>query len=162
MNDGEPLDVVLGTPEDKAHNVVVLTGYDIEVPIEADLDDNPLQDDELRMTGRDGSERILTVRDPDVRLDVRRKLYLYRFRLVPPGSYTIALRNTDRDWATVATGVQVGKRGVLFGGAKLEDKPAPAIPPEPPAPEPTPAPDLEFVPQPVDKRLVILEDENAW
>jgi hypothetical protein len=130
------LDVTLGTPDDTSHNVVVLSGVDLDVPLEADLDDDPLHDDELLLEGTDGSFRRLTPKHPDVRLDLEKKLYIYRFRSVPPGEYRLSVRLSDDVWASIATGIRVDKRGASFGGRQLTDAPPPAPPQEPEATAP--------------------------
>jgi len=118
--------------DDTRYTTLVVTGVDLEVPLEADLDDDPLQDDEVALDGADGSRRILKVGDPDVRLDPGRRLYLYRFRDVPKGIYTLSVRLSDRSWAPILSGVLVTREGATHGGRPLSTSAAPALPDEPP------------------------------
>jgi hypothetical protein len=119
------LDVALGTSNDQACNVVVLSGVDLEIPLEADLDHDPVHEDELLLEGSDGSVRHLSGSDPDVRLDLDKKLHIYRFRSVPPGEYSLSARLSDGVWASIATGIRIDKRGASFGGKLLTDAPPP-------------------------------------
>jgi hypothetical protein len=143
--------------DDATFNTVVLTGVDLELPLEADLDGDPLHDDEVALEGVDGSRRILRVGDPDVRLDPARRLYLYRFRDVPCGIYTLLVQLSDGGWAPIASGLLVTKAGASLGGAALAGDEAPAIPEEPPRDDPdVAAEDLvdehsgDFIDQPYD------------
>jgi hypothetical protein len=133
------LDVMLGSPGDGKFNTIVLGGVDLEVPLEMDLDADPLHDDEVRLLSEDGSyEAVLCANEPDVRADQDKNLYIYRFRSVPPGLYRIQVRISDRGWATVITDILVGRKGVRIGDTELQDKDPekielpPAAPPSPP------------------------------
>lgn len=141
--DEQILDVMLGSPGDTKFNSLVLSGVDLEVPLEMDLDADPLHDDEIRLLSEDGAyEAVLCANEPDVQTDLDKNLYIYRFRSVPPGLYRIQVRTSDQGWATVITDVVVGRKGVRIGETELEDKdpekipltPAAPPPPEPPFP----------------------------
>lgn len=117
------LDVMLGAAWDTQFNAIVLSGFDLEVPLEMDLDADPLHDDEVRLLSEDGAyEAVLCASEPDVRADLEKNLYIYRFRSVPPGLYRIQVRTSDQNWATVITDIMVGRKGVRIGEAELEDK----------------------------------------
>jgi hypothetical protein len=134
------LDVMLGSPGDKSSNTLVLSGIDLEVPLEMDLDADPLHDDEVRLLSEDGAyEAVLYASEPDVRADLDKNLYIYCFRSVPPGLYRIQVRTSDQKWATVITDVVVGRKGVRIGDTELEDKDPEKIPVAAPAAPPAPA-----------------------
>jgi hypothetical protein len=138
------LDVMLGSPEDSQFNTVVLSGFDLEIPLEMDLDGDPLHDDEVRLLSEDGAyEAVLCASEPDVRADMEKNLYIYCFRAVPPGLYRLQVRTSDQKWATVITDILVGKKGVRIGDTELEDKDPEKIPLEAPpaAPAPPSAPE---------------------
>jgi hypothetical protein len=137
--DEQILDVMLGTPGDKGVNTLILGGIDLEVPLEMDLDADPLHDDEVRLQSEDGSyEDVLCASEPDVRADLDKNLYIYCFRSVPPGLYHIQVRTSDQKWATVITGIVVGRKGVRIGDTELEDKDPDKIPAATPPPPPPP------------------------
>lgn len=123
------LDVMLGAPGDEGVNTLVLSGIDLEVPLEMDLDADPLHDDEVRLLSEDGAyEAILCASEPDVKADLDKNLYIYCFRAVPPGLYRIQVRTSDQKWATVITDILVGRKGVQLGDLQLEDKDPEKIP----------------------------------
>jgi hypothetical protein len=134
------LDVMLGSPGDTNFNSLVLSGVDLEVPLEMDLDADPLHDDEIRLLSEDGAyEAVLCANEPDVQTDLDKNLYIYCFRSVPPGLYRIQVRTSDQGWATVITDIVVGRKGVRIGETELEDKDPekiPLTPAAPPVPEP--------------------------
>ena len=133
--DEQILDVMLGSAGDAQFNTVILSGIDLEVPLEMDLDADPLHDDEVRLLSEDGAyEAVLCASEPDVQADLEKNLYIYRFRAVPPGLYRIQVRTSDQKWATVITDIVVGKKGARIGETDLEDKDPDKIPPSPPAP----------------------------
>jgi hypothetical protein len=137
--DEQILDVMLGSAGDARFNTVILSGIDLEVPLEMDLDADPLHDDEVRLLSEDGAyEAVLCASEPDVRADHGKNLYIYRFRFVPPGLYRIQVKTSDQKWATVITDIVVGKKGVRIGDTELEDKDPEKIPvaAPPAAPEP--------------------------
>ncbi|MRG90705.1 hypothetical protein [Polyangium spumosum] len=117
-------DVALGNPRGKDFNTIVLSGVDLTVPLEMDLDDDPLQDDEVRLRSEDGHyEKILLASDADARPDPDKRLVLYTFRLVPPGAYRIAVRIGAEKWLDVVTDLVVTKQGAFLGDKKLGTEP---------------------------------------
>jgi hypothetical protein len=155
------LDVTLGTSEDGMSNAVVVSGVDLDVPLEADLISDPLHRDEVLLEASDGTIRVLTVDDPDVRLDLDKKLYFYRFRNIPPGVYSLYVRNSVQGgWASIATALRIDRKGVSFGGKQLTDAPPPAIPPEQPeAGDPGADEPAEAKPADTSDEL---PDDNGW
>ena len=140
-------DVFLADPGGDGVNTIVLSGLDVVVPLEADLDDDPHQDDELRLASLDGRvERVLLPSDEDVVRDGDSARFFYTFRDVPPGLYTVSVRISDGEWAPVMTGVLITTREATWQGTPLASLPPPFeagedLPEEGPAdPEPSPAP----------------------
>jgi len=117
-------DIALGNPGEKDFNTIVLSGVDITVPLEMDLDNDPLQDDEVRLRSEDGHyEKILLASDADARPDEDKHLILYTFRLVPPGAYRISVRVSDQTWLDVVTGLVITREGAFIGDEKLGAEP---------------------------------------
>lgn len=115
--------VALFDPGDEGHNVLVLSGIDVVVPVEMDLDGDPLQDDAVSLRSIHGLyEQVLTVGDPDVRPDPDRRVAFYRFRYVPPGLYRVAVR-IGSGWMPIGTRLTVRKDGVYWDGTRLEATP---------------------------------------
>lgn len=126
-------DVALGNKGEKDFNTIVLSGIDIEIPVELDMDGDPFQDDAVRLRSEHGFyDQVLTARDPDVEIDTDSRYLFYRFRHVPPGSYRASVLIGDR-WVPLVRGIVVTSDGAFLGGKKLgEDRPAekPADPEE--------------------------------
>lgn len=132
-------DISLGNPTESDFNTIVLSGVDLTVPLEMDLDDDPLQDDEVRLRGESGHyERHLLASDPDVRPDPDRRIVLYTFRLVPPGVYRVSVRIAEERWLDVVTELVVTREGAFIGDHKLgvETEAVPEAAPELDAEEP--------------------------
>jgi hypothetical protein len=157
MDTGRTLHVAPAFADDTRFATLVVTGVDLEVPVEADLDDDPLQNDRVALDGADGSRRVLEVGDPDVRLDPGRRMYLYRFRDVAKGVYTLSARLSHGRWAPIIAGVVVTRQGATHAGRALSTSAAPAIP-EPQPAQPPDVPDEalpdehggDFVDQPAE------------
>jgi hypothetical protein len=113
-------DVALGNVGEKDHNTIVLSGVDVVVPLEMDMDGDPLQDDEVHLRAKHGQyEQVLSSSDEDVEVDTDARLLYYRFRYVPPGAYNVAVRIRDH-LVTVVRGLVVTRSGVFAGGKKLD------------------------------------------
>lgn len=123
----ETYDVALGNKGEKDYNTIVLSGIDIVIPVELDIDGDPFQDDAVRLRAEHGHfDQVLTARDPDVEVDTSGKYLYYRFRYVPPGAYRASVRIGD-DWVPLVRGIVVTKDGAFASGQKLgEDRPATA------------------------------------
>jgi len=120
MTQEQSHDVAFGNAKGRDFNKIVLSGVDITVPLEMDLDDDPLQDDEVRLRGEDGHyDRTLLASDPDAKPDTEKRLVLYTFRLVPPGVYRVSVRIADEKWMDVVTGLVVKRDGAYVGDKKL-------------------------------------------
>jgi hypothetical protein len=112
-------DVALGNVGEKDHNTIVLTGIDVVVPLEMDLDGDPLQDDEVHLRATHGYyEQVLSSSDEDVEVDPDARLLYYRFRFVPPGAYSVSVRIRGH-LVTVLRGLVVTRSGAFVGGKKL-------------------------------------------
>ncbi len=118
-------DVATMLPSDKGRNTLVLGGIDLTVPLEMDLDDDPLQDDEVRLVRSDGHfERVLKASDADVTREEGGERLFYRFRDVPPGVYAVQSRISAEEWAPVIEGVLVTTRSAQWNGRELDAEPA--------------------------------------
>lgn len=112
-------DVALGNAGESDYNTVVLSGTDVVVPLEMDLDDDPLQDDEVRLVSEDGEfERHVRASDPDAEADDENRLIHYRFRAVPAGLYRVQV-NVAGTWTDVVEGLLVQRGAVLCGETQL-------------------------------------------
>lgn len=112
-------DVALGNAGEKDHNTIVLGGVDVVVPLEMDLDGDPLQDDEVHLRATHGYyEQVLSSSDEDVEADEDARLLYYRFKFVPPGAYTVAVNVRGR-LVTVLRGLVVTRAGAFVSGKKL-------------------------------------------
>lgn len=120
----ETYDVSLGNKGEDDHNTIVLSGIDIVVPVELDMDGDPFQDDAVRLRAEHGHfDQVLVASDPDVEIDTDSRYLFYRFRHVPPGAYRASVRIGD-DWVPLLRGLVVTKDGAFVGGKKLgEDRP---------------------------------------
>lgn len=120
----ETYDVALGNPDENDHNTIVLSGIDIVIPVELDMDDDPFQDDAVRLRAEHGHyDQVLVASDPDVEIDTDKRYIYYRFRLVPPGAYRASVR-IGADWVPLLRGLVVTKLGAFVGGEPLgEDEP---------------------------------------
>jgi hypothetical protein len=139
MSEEIVLDVMVGAPADAACNTLVLSGVDLEIPLEMDLDNDPLHDDEVRLLSEDGGyDRVLCASEPDVRPDFDKRLYIYCFRAVPYGIYRLLVRVSAEKWTTVMTDIIVGRKGVRIGDTLLADKDPDAVPEDPSVPQSAP------------------------
>ena len=131
---GATFEVALGNSHERDHNTLVLSGIDLVVPLEIDLDCDPLHDDEVRLASEDGAfERVLLSSDPHVTPDAAKRLLLYRFRAVPPGLYRLAVKVGER-WSDLVVGLVVSARGAFLGDRALGDG-EPEAPDEPDEPD---------------------------
>lgn len=94
-----------------AHNTIVVRGMSLTLPLELDLDDDPLQDDEVRLRSQDGFfEQHVRASDPEAEPLIEERLLLYHFRDVPPGVYNAEV-NAGGRWRTVVRGLLVERSG---------------------------------------------------
>jgi hypothetical protein len=143
--------VAVGNEGEDDHNTIVLSGVDLSVPLEMDLDDDPLQDDEIRIRSEDGFfEQHVRASDADAEPLVDQRMILYHFRGVPPGVYRIQVNVAGR-WVDVIRGLVVRRGGVVHAGSNLTTSrpthslgPA-APPPEPPEHDEAPDEESEFM-----------------
>src|SRR5438477_5932612 len=79
-----------------AHIIRVTTvraGLDLIIPLEIDLDDDPDNDDQIRLRQLNGAYDIVVTADSkQVREHEENPLALYRFRDVPAGEYDAAVK----------------------------------------------------------------------
>lgn len=135
----DAFDVMLGGPGDKAHNNLLVEGVDIIVPVEMDLDGDPLQDDEVWLCSVDGRpRRVLLSSSPDVERNEEKRLFYYGFRNVPFGVYNVTVRVGGKSYDTVR-GLIVRRTGVFLGKERLPNQWTEKRSPPPPAEAPPPA-----------------------
>ena len=110
-------------------NTLVLGLRDVVVPVEMDVDGDPLQDDQVRLTGIGGAvERVLSSSSEDVVPDREARLLYYQFRDIPYGAYRVSVRVAEV-WTDLFRDVVVRKEGAFCGGKKLDGgKPTDPIP----------------------------------
>jgi hypothetical protein len=126
----ETHDVALGNPDEDDHNTIVLSGIDIVIPVELDMDDDPFQDDSVRLRAEHGHyDQVLVASDPDVEVDAEARWLYYRFRLVPPGVYRASVR-IGTDWMPLLRGLVVTKEGAFVNGEPLGEDPPTESPAE--------------------------------
>ncbi|HMA93971.1 MAG TPA: hypothetical protein VKP30_14870 [Polyangiaceae bacterium] len=132
-------DVSVGNVGETDYNTVVLSGTELIVPLEMDLDDDPLQDDEVRLVSEDGEfERHIRASDPDAEPDEDNRLIHYRFRAVPAGLYRVQV-NVAGTWTDVVEGLLVQRGGVVCGDTQLgTNRPQLQLAPGAPTVEETP------------------------
>jgi hypothetical protein len=117
-------DVAFGNKGEKDHNTIVLSGIDLVIPVELDMDGDPFQDDAVRLRAEHGHfDQVLAARDSDVEVDTENRYLFYRFRHVMPGAYRASVRVGDH-WVPLLRGIVVTRDGAFAGGKKLgEDRP---------------------------------------
>lgn len=120
--------VCVGNLGGEDFNTLVIDGIDLVMPLEMDLDDDPMQDDEIRLRSLDGFfEQIVRASDPDAEPAPDERLIYYHFRDVPPGPYRIEV-NVGGVWALVVDGLVVTRTGTMLHGNKLtNERPALAL-----------------------------------
>jgi hypothetical protein len=139
-------DVALGNVDEDDFNTLVLSGIDIVVPVEMDIDDDPLQDDEVRLRSEDGYyDAVLRSSDPDVEPDAEAGYLNYCFRLVPPGVYRVSVRVREH-WSLLVRGLVVKRDGVYINGEQQSDQ----APTDRPAATPTEESEEEPAAEPYD------------
>lgn len=115
-----PHHVSLGNPGARDHNTLSLWRRTLVVPLERDLDGDPLQDDEVRLVRADGHDaRVLRVGEPRVEPSPDGTRLLYRFDDVPFGVYRVDVRVAGR-WLPVVPEITVRRRGVYAGEQRLD------------------------------------------
>lgn len=98
----------------KSKNTIVL-GAELVLPLEADLDGDPAQDDEVRLASAGGDyEVVLHAHGDDVEIHPSKPVLLYRFRDVPRGTFTLSVKVGDH-WSVLVPDLRVKKDGVYFG-----------------------------------------------
>ncbi len=118
----EVYQVALCDVGDRSTNTLQLIGYDVVVPLEMDLDGDPLQDDRVRLvadTGRRVREVSSSAREAE--RDDATGTILYHFRDVPPGVYHVETFIRG-GWYRVVEGLTVRQKGVFLGATALTDE----------------------------------------
>ena len=114
--------VATSNPNDSTRNTLTLSGIELVIPLEADLDGDPDTPDHIRLRHLDGAyEAELSVGDPAVEPDGRNPLNYYHFFEVPIGRYAVEVKVGDQ-WCTVLTGLKVTPQGAFLGEVRFEAK----------------------------------------
>ncbi len=118
--------VAVFDPGDAYYNTIVLPGMEIIVPLEEDLDCDPLQDDEVRLQRLDGGfEQIRKASDPEAIPDHEAALIYYHFTDVPAGYYRVSAR-IGGEWVDVTLDLMLTSKGAHMSGRRLTKDPPPA------------------------------------
>ena len=108
-------------PGEQGYNTLVLSGIDVVVPLEVDLETDPNSADEIRLKSRDGLlEAQLKAGDPDVTQDGENPLLLYRFRDVTPGIYCVELL-IGKKWYQILGELHISRKGAFVQGQSFEE-----------------------------------------
>ncbi|MBJ6760621.1 hypothetical protein JGU66_07585 [Myxococcaceae bacterium JPH2] len=144
----EQRDVATFNTGDVAVNTLKVALRDVIVPIEMDLEDDALQDDEVRLTSLGGAmERVLSRNSPDVEADRQERRLYFRFRAVPLGAYRVCVRIAG-EWTAVFRDLVVRGEGAFSGGMRLDTQ----------RPRTELAPPVEVAAEPVNSE----NDEDLW
>lgn len=146
----EELGVAPATSGETKVNTIAVLHSDVVVPLEMDLDGDPLQDDEVRIRTIDGSfERVLRANGPGVERDQAAGLFRYHFADLRYGAYRLGVRVGDR-WGDVGDLV-VRAGATTISGTQLSTQPQPIqLPPAVEPPE-QPEPPASTSPWPPDQ-----------
>lgn len=110
-----------GLDTDKTHiirvNQVELAGIDIVIPLELDLDGDPLKDDEIRLRRNDGGYDKV-VKSSEAEREEGVPLLNYLFEDVPPGEYTVSVK-VGSAWNDVMNEMRVTTSDVFYQGASF-------------------------------------------
>jgi len=113
--------VSLGNPGAPDRNTLALWRRTLVIPLERDLDGDPLQDDEVRLVRSDGADaRVRRVGEPEVEASPDGARLLYRFDDVAFGVYRVEVRVGGR-WLAVVPELVVRRRGIFVGAQRLDD-----------------------------------------
>lgn len=116
----ESYQVALVDPGQDFRNTIRLVGYDVVIPLEKDMDGDPLQDDRVRLTADVGNRvQEIASSDEDAEHDEEAGVILYSFRDVPPGVYHVETLIRGQ-WIRVIDGLTVRAKGVFMGSAALD------------------------------------------
>ena len=120
--------IVIGAPDAASLNTIVLGGASVVVPVELVPEEDPIDDDEIRMWSTSGHyDRTLKIRDAEVEPDHDSRLMHYRFDDVPFGVYRIAVCAAG-EWHDLMHGLVVAPDGAYLGGKQLAaDRPKLAV-----------------------------------
>jgi hypothetical protein len=111
--------VALFEKGDRHFNTLV-AAVDLVFPLEADLDGDPEQDDEVRLKSVAGHYvASLHAHDDAVELHPETALLLYRFEDVPKGVYTLEVRIGSR-WSALLYEIEIRKDGVYVAGHRYD------------------------------------------
>lgn len=115
--------VALGNRDESEHNTLVVADRDVTLFLERDHDDDPLQDDRVRLVSFDGSDEIILDSDDSEHVEELEdeSLLCYRFPSVPFGLYRVMVE-VDGGWKEIINDLVVRRQGVFVGGVELSDE----------------------------------------
>lgn len=112
-------DVALFNPGEKEHNTIVLGGVDVVVPLELDVDGDPLQDDAVCLRSRTGRfEDVRLSSDEQVTATPDKRHLYYPFHDVPAGLYCVDVRIGD-SWVNIQSNLLVVKGTAYWNEKEL-------------------------------------------
>lgn len=108
-------------PGEQRYNTLVLSGIDVVVPLEVDLETDPNPHDEIRLKSKDGLyEAHLKPGDPAVTQDGDNPLLLFTFRDVLPGIYAVEVF-IGKKWYQIMGDLHISRKGAFFQGQSFEE-----------------------------------------
>jgi hypothetical protein len=120
-----PHSVSLQNPGETECNTLTIAAIDITIPLQEDLDCDPLQDDEIRIQSLAGGyEKIVRASDADAVPNHDHAMIHYKFRAVPAGLYKISVR-IHGHWVDVSNQLIVTPKGAWLDTTKLTAEPGP-------------------------------------
>jgi len=89
---------------------------DLVIPVEIDLDDDPQQEDRVRLRNEEGSyDAVVAAGDEAATQDEETPIIHYRFTDVPPGTYEVLVSGRS-GWQCVLAGLKVTKTDATHNG----------------------------------------------
>ena len=116
--------VALFNRGEREYNTIVLPGVELVIPLEEDVDCDPFQDDEIRLSEiGGGAERIVKSSDAAAVPNHEERLIYYHFADVLPGLYRLSVR-IGGQWVELANDIVVTPRGAYAGRRRLGGAPS--------------------------------------
>jgi hypothetical protein len=129
----EWFDVTLNNPGEDDFSTLCITGKDVVVPLERDVEADPFQDDEVRLVSEDGAYDVTLHIAHDAVEDLEDdRLRTYTFHDVPPGLYAVWVC-VGGLWTQTMRHLAVLKRSSYHAGRELTEGDPVAIAPTQPA-----------------------------
>lgn len=114
-------DVALFNPGEKEKNTIVLGGVDVIIPLELDVDGDPLQDDAVCLRSASGNfEDVRLSSDEHVTAAADKRHLYYPFLDVPAGLYCVDVR-IGQSWVNIQSNLLVVKGTAYWNGKPMEE-----------------------------------------